>query len=197
MENLGERLQGLEARTRKMEAQLRRWRLAACLIGLTAVGLAVVVRSDAQQPVEQAYVVSALFTVKGSTGNTIFTVMEYEDGQRKSKDAMLTLYRNGLPAALVRTTGMTYRDAADPKENFLNVLETWLYKYPDKGSPVPYLVSSTGLTRSGGSFVIFNDQAGASTTPPFAARLTAKEGIGGQLSLFNTEGKVSKIIDAK
>ena len=45
--------------------------------------------------------------------------------------------------------------------------------------------------------MVFNDQGAASTTPPFAARLTAKEGIGGRLILFNPDGKEGKVIDPK
>ncbi len=217
MENLVDRVQQLEMRTRKMEAQLWRWRIAVLSIGLAAVGLGFGLRSEAQQqppsyqqqppyqqqPYQQApaapagTVVNAPFTVKGSDGSTLLTITEYQDTMRKGNDSLLTFYRNGLPAALFRTTGMTYRQATDSKDNFLNVIETWLYRYPDKASPVPYLAASTALTRSGGSLVVFNEQGAASTTPPFAARLTAQQGIGGRLVLFNPDGKEAKVIDPK
>ena len=146
MENLVDRLQRAgKTDLYQMEALLWRWRIAALSIGLAAVGLGFVLRSEAQQPISAGSVVSAPFTVKGSDGSTLMTITEYQDTQRKGNDSLLTFYRNGQPAALFRTTGMTYRQATDVKDNFLNVVETWLYKYPDKGSPVPYLTASTAL----------------------------------------------------
>jgi hypothetical protein len=197
MDNIVERLERLENRTRRIEGQLWRWRITALALGLVAVTLGYTLPGNAQQLIDPGSVATAPFTIKAKDGTTLMTIADFDDGTRKSKDTLLTYYRNGQPAALFRTTGMTYRDAADPKDNFLNVFETWLYRYPDKGPAVAYLTSSTALTRSGGSLVLFNDQGPVSATPPFALRLSAQQGIGGRISLFNPDGKEAKVIDPK
>ena len=98
-------------------------------------------------------------------------------------------------------TGKLYKDANDVAENYLNVVETWLYRYPrdaqGKIDPTPYLAASTALTRAGGSIVVFSEQGKPTTTPPIAARLTAKRGIGGAVILFDGAGNEAKTIQAK
>ena len=113
----------------------------------------------------------------------------------------MTFYRNGKPAALLRTTGMAYKDVYDKDANYLNVLETWLYRYQDDQqraiNPTAFLATSTALTRSGGSIVVFNAQGTQSLTPPFAARITSKRGVGGEIILYNPDGTEAKSIQPK
>ncbi|HYV36050.1 MAG TPA: hypothetical protein VE988_10130 [Gemmataceae bacterium] len=198
MDNMVERLVALETRTRKIESQLRRWRVAALLLGLVAVSAGIVLPGQAQQPVPEGTVVNAPFTIKGKDGRVMLMVTDYTDDARAgAKDTLLTFYRNNTPTAVFRTTGDYYKDAADDKSTFLNVFETWLYRIDDK-NPGPYLATSTALTRSGGSFVVFNEQKGkkADAHPPFAARITATE-AGGRVILYSPDGKESKLIDSK
>lgn len=205
MDNLLARLQELETRTRKVEGQLRRWRVGAFLLCLATVSLVYVLPGQAQfgvGGVAQQNVVSAPFIVKGSNGVKLLEINEFVDrNNTASQDALLTMYRNGQPAAMFRTTGKIYKDAYDPKENYLNVIETWLYRYPvgknGQVEPIPYLASSTALTRGGGSIAVFNEQGNPSMTPPFAARLTAQRGAGGAVMLFDQEGNQAKTFVAK
>jgi len=203
MEGLRERLQELEGRTRRMERQLLRWRLLACVITVGVIAYAAVLPGQAQftQPT-QASTFTTPFTIKGTDGVKVMEITDYIDkGNNNSHDALLTLYRNGQPAAIFRTTGKVYKDAYDPAESYLNVVETWLYRYP-RGKdgavqPTAYLASSVALTRAGGSIVVFNEQGAPSTTPPMGARLTAKRGVGGALMLFDPEGNEGKVVTAK
>lgn len=204
MENLLDRMQLLEARTRKLEGQVRGWRLAAFMLALGALGLWAVVPGQAQQlgGGGTTTTFAAPFVVKGANGATLFEVKEFIDrGRDNSQDTLMTFYRNGQPAALLRTTGLAYKDAADKEANFLNVLETWLYRYQDdqhqKINPTAYLTTSTALTRAGGSLVVFNAQGNPSLTPPFAARITAKRGVGGEVVLYNPDGTESKTLQPR
>jgi hypothetical protein len=196
MESLPDRFHRLEMRIHRLERQLRMAKVTGMVLTLVAASAFFGFRGEAEQPPvpAQASSVKAPFTVTGSNGATLLTIDEFYDKDRKEFDTLLTYYRNNAPAALFRTTGLTYKDAADPAMSFLNVFETWLYKY-DKTPPSAYLVASTALTRAGGSIVVYNDQGSASSTPPFAARLTAKQGIGGRLVLFNPKGQEAKVID--
>jgi hypothetical protein len=204
MENLLQRVQQLEARTRRVEGQLWRWRIVAVVLAIGAGVLAYTLPGIAQ-PVTGAngYAITAPFVVKAANGSILFEVKEFADqGNANSQDTLMTLYRNGAPAAMYRTTGKIYKDAYDPKENFLNVVETWLYRYPAtatgvKADPIPYLASSTALTRAGGSIVVFNAENKASMTPPMAARITAKRGNGGVIRLYDAEGRESREINPK
>lgn len=202
MEKLLERMQVLEARTRKLEGQVRGWRFAAGLLALGALALWAVVPGQAQQLGTTSTTFAAPFVVKGANGATLFEVKEFIDrGRDNSQDTLLTFYRNGQPAALLRTTGLAYKDATDRDTNFLNVLETWLYRYQDeqgkKINPTAYLTTSTALTRGGGSLVVFNAQGNPSLTPPFAARITAKRGVGGEVILYNPDGTESKSLQPR
>jgi hypothetical protein len=194
MDNLADRFQQLETRIHRLERRLRMAKVTAVALALAAACVTYGFRGEAQQPPPQGSTVKAPFTVTGSNGATLLTVDEYYDKDRKEFDTLLTYYRNNVPSALFRTTGLYYKDAADPQLSFLNVFETWLYK-SDKTPPAAFLVASTALTRAGGSIVVYNDQGPTSTTPPFAARLTAKTGIGGRLVLFNPKGQEAKVID--
>jgi hypothetical protein len=204
MENLLKRVQELEARTRRVEGQLTRWRILAIFIALGAAVLGYTLPSVAQPTTgTNGNAVTAPFVVKGANGSVLFEVKEFSDQTNgNSQDSLMTLYRNGQPAAMYRTTGKMYKDAYDPKENFLNVVETWLYRYPTsaagvKTDPVPYLASSTALTRGGGSIVVFNAENKASMTPPIAARITATRGNGGAVRLYDSEGRQAKEISPK
>src|SRR5207237_595939 len=48
-----------------------------------------------------------------------------------------------------------------------------------------------------GSIVVFNEQGSPTTTPPMAARLTAKRGSGGTLILYHMDGTEGNQIKAK
>lgn len=203
METLLDRIQVLEGRTRAMERQLWRWRMFAVLAALGAVILVYARPGVAQQfgaPTVSTF--TAPFVVKGSNGNTLFEVKEYLDANRaNSQDTLLTFYRNGQPAAIIRTTGLTYKDVYDKGENFLNVLETWLYRYQDEQqkptTPKAYLATSTALTRGGGSLVVFNGEGNPKLTPPFAVRITAKRGVGGEVILYNPDGTEAKALQPR
>jgi hypothetical protein len=207
MESLLERIQELENRTRKVEGQLLRWRTLAFLLAIGGAALAYCLPGQAQVPLTNLAApttFTAPFVVKAANGMTLLEVKEFNDqASENSQDALLTLYRNGLPAVMYRTTGKVYKDAYDPKENFLNVVETWLYRYPKNATtgklePLPYLAASTALTRAGGSVVVFNEESSKpSMTPPFAARLTAKRGSGGSLVLYDNEGREAREIQPK
>jgi hypothetical protein len=202
MDKLLDRIQELEKRTRKVEGQLLRWRVMAFLIGAGAIGLLYGLPGHAQQLGGTTTTFAAPFVVKGANGQTLFEVKEFVDRDRgNAQDTLMTFYRNGQPAAMVRTTGLSYKDAFDKDANFLNVLETWLYRYQDdqqrKINPTPYLTTSTALTRGGGSIVVFNAQGNQTMTPPFAARITAKRGVGGEVILYNPDGTEGKAIQPK
>ncbi|GEM_PF-6409740 len=132
MDGLLDRIQELELRTRKMERLLLRWRLVALLIGVGAlIGYVATPQGHAQPGVATANNFTAPFTVRGTNGVKLFEVTEFVDRSAdNSQDTLLTLYRNGRQAAMYRTTGKAYKDAYDPAENYLNVVETWLYRYP-------------------------------------------------------------------
>ncbi len=205
MDGMLERIDQLERRTRAMERQVRLWRILAALTILVAVGYYCVAPGQAQfipgqQQPTPTFV--APFTVVGTGGVKLLEVTEqFEKAGDGSQDALLTLYRNGRAAVTYRTTGKVYKDAYDAAENYLNVVETWLYRYPrdsqGKIDPTPYLASSTALTRAGGSIVVFSEQGSPTTTPPIAARLTAKRGTGGAVMLFDAAGNEGKIIQTK
>ncbi|MCI0684310.1 MAG: hypothetical protein L0Y71_19545 [Gemmataceae bacterium] len=203
MDGLLERIHELEQRTRRMEGKLRTWRLAAAVSALVAAGYVFVVPGQAQfRPVAASSTFSAPFVVTGNNGIKLLEVSEHLDRAGDgSQDSLLTLYRNGRAAVTYRTTGKVYRDAYESADNYLNVVETWLYRYPrdaeGKIDPTPYLAASTALTRGGGSIVVFSEQGKPSTTPPIAARLTAKRGVGGAIMLFDTAGNEGRVIQAK
>jgi hypothetical protein len=202
MEGLHDRMHELEIRARNMEAQLRKWKVLAFLIGLCAVGYACVLPGQAQPGGEPFHTFKAPFVVTGSSGLKLLEVNEVvERTGRGSQDALLTLYRNGQPAVMYRTTGKLYKDAYDSAESYLNVVETWLYRYPRDGKgkvdPTPYLASATALTRAGGSIAVFGEQDKTTPTPPFAARITARRGAGGAIMLFDAAGHEGKLIHAK
>ena len=205
MDGLLDRIQQLENRTRRMEKKLTAWRLVALVIAVAAVGYAWVLPGQAQFPggtTATANTFTAPFTIKGTNGAKLLEVSEFTDRNGDgSQDSLLTLYRNGRPAAMYRTTGKLYKDAYDAAENYLNVVETWLYRYPrdaqGKIDPTPYLAASTALTRGGGSIVVFSEQGKPTTTPPIAARLTAKRGAGGVVMLFDSAGNEGKVIQTK
>jgi hypothetical protein len=203
MDGLLERVQDLEKRTGKMQGQLRAWRILAGLCVLATAAFAWVLPGQAQQfrPVGQnTNTFSAPFVVTGGNGVKLLEVGEQvlADG---SQDCLLTLFRNGRPAATYRTTGKVYKDAYEVGENYLNVVETWLYRYPrdaqGKIEPSPHLASSTALTRAGGSIVVFAEQGKSTSTPPIAARLTAKRGAGGAVMLYDAAGNEGKQIGPK
>ncbi len=203
MDGLLDRIQVLEQRTRKMEGQLRKWRVLALLIGVCALGYACVVPGQAQPGAAPVNTFKAPFVVTGTNGLKLLEVSEFTEraGSADSQDALLTLFRNGQPAVMYRTTGKIYKDAYDPADSYLNVVETWLYRYPrdaqGKSEPTPYLAASTALTRGGGSIVVFSQQAKPTTTPPIAARITAKRGAGGAVMLFDSAGNEGKVILSK
>jgi hypothetical protein len=101
----------------------------------------------------------------------------------------LTLYANGQPSAVLVTSGELYKDAEDPGQTYLNLLETFLYKYPPRSEPKPFLASSLALTRAGGSLLLWNNTDVPGSTPTHAARLTAKRGVGGTLILSSDKGQ--------
>lgn len=204
MDGLLNRIQELEKRTHKMEQQLFTWRALAILLSVSAVGYAWVQPGQAQftPPTVNNSTFTAPFVVKGANGVKLLEVSEFVDRAGDgSQDSLLTLYRNGRPAAMYRTTGKIYKDAYESADNYLNVVETWLYRYPrdaqGKIDPTPYLAASTALTRAGGSIVVFSEQGKPTTTPPIAARLTAKRGVGGAVMLFDGAGNEAKVIQAK
>lgn len=176
MDGFLERIHELEQRTRRMEGKLRAWRVAAVVTALIAAGYIWVVPGQAQfRPVGSSSSFTAPFVVTGSNGIKLLEVSEHiERAGDGSQDCLLTLYRNGRAAVTYRTTGKPYRDAYEAADNYLNVVETWLYRYPrdaqGKIDPTPYLAASTALTRGGGSIVVFSEQGKPSTTPPSAAR---------------------------
>jgi hypothetical protein len=53
------------------------------------------------------------------------------------------------------------------------------------------------VRRAGGSLVVFSQPAKATTTPPIAARLTARRGTGGAVMLYDTAGNETKVIPSK
>jgi hypothetical protein len=203
MDELLNRIQQLEQRTRRMERRLHHWRLAALLIGVAAiVGYFTAPAGQAQPGAATGNAVTAPFVVRGANGVKLFEVAEFVDrGTDNSQDTLMTLYRNGRQAAMYRTTGKAYKDAYDPAENYLNVVETWLYRYPrdsqGKIEPTAYLAASTALTRAGGSIVVFGDHGQRTTTPPMAARLTAKRGVGGAVMLFDNDGQEGKVLQSR
>ena len=204
MDGLLERIQHLETRTRGMERKLRTWRVAAVVIALLAAGYAFVLPGQAQfRPVGASSTFSAPFVVTGNNGIKLLEISEHQERAGDgSQDCLLTLYRNGRAAVTYRTTGKAYKDAYEAADNYLNVVETWLYRYPrdaqGKIDPTPYLAASTALTRGGGSIVVFSEQGkGATTTPPIAARLTAKRGTGGAVMLFDSAGNEGRVIQSK
>jgi hypothetical protein len=202
MDGLHDRIHELEIRARNMEAQLRKWKVLALLIGFCAVGYACVLPGQAQPVREPIHTFKAPFVVTGTNGLKLLEVNEAVEGTGGgSEDALLTLFRNGQPAVMYRTTGKLYKDAYDPADSYLNVVETWLYRYPRDGKgkvdPTPYLASSTALTRAGGSIVVFGQQDKSTATPPIAARFTAKRGAGGALMLFDAAGHETKVINSK
>lgn len=208
MDGLLDRIHELETRTRKMEGQLRKWRFVALLGCLAAVGYFCVAPGHAQLfpgpgSGNAGNTFKAPFVVTGAGGLKLLEVTELTEqrGGTESQDTLLTLFRNGQPAVLYRTTGKMYKDAYDPTDSYLNVVETWLYKYPrdsqGKIEPTPYLASSTALTRAGGSIAVFNEEGKPSRTPPFAARLSAKRGTGGAVLLYDTAGNEVKAIQSK
>jgi hypothetical protein len=207
MDGLLDRIQELETRARKMEGQLRKWKLGALLAGIAAIGYFCVAPGHAQLfpgPANNASnAFKAPFVVTGASGHKLLEVTELTEqrGGSESQDTLLTLFRNGQPAVLYRTTGKMYKDAYDPTDSYLNVVETWLYKYPrdsqGKIEPTPYLASSTALTRAGGSIAVFNEEGKPTRTPPFAARLSAKRGMGGVVLLYDSGGNEVKAIQSK
>lgn len=203
MDGFLERIHELEQRTRRMEGKLRAWRVAAVVTALIAAGYIWVVPGQAQfRPVGSSSSFTAPFVVTGSNGIKLLEVSEHiERAGDGSQDCLLTLYRNGRAAVTYRTTGKPYRDAYEAADNYLNVVETWLYRYPrdaqGKIDPTPYLAASTALTRGGGSIVVFSEQGKPSTTPPIAARLTAKRGTGGAVMLFDAAGNEGRVIQSK
>lgn len=203
MDGLLERIHELEKRTRTMEGKLRTWRIAAVAAVLIAAGYLWALPGQAQfRPVGSSNMFPAPFVVTGSNGIKLLEVSEHiERAGDGSQDCLLTLYRNGRAAATYRTTGKAYKDAYEPTENYLNVVETWLYRYPrdaqGKIDPTPYLAASTALTRGGGSIVVFSEQGKPSTTPPIAARITAKRGSGGAVMLFDAAGNEGRVIQSK
>jgi len=201
MDGMIDRIQELEQRTRKMERQLLTWRALSIFIGVAAIGYACVTPGQAQ-PGATASTFTAPFVVKGANGVKLLEVTEFVDRAGDgSQDSLLTLFRNGRPAAMYRTTGKLYKDAYESSDNYLNVVETWLYRYPrdaqGKIDPTPYLAASTALTRGGGSIVVFSEQGKPTTTPPIAARFTAKRGAGGAVILYDAAGNESKVIQSK
>ena len=204
MDSLLERIGALEVRTRNMEKKLTLWRGLAVLAISAAVGYVWVQPGHAQftPQTTNSNTFTAPFVVKGANGVKLLEISEFVDRAGDgSQDSLLTLYRNGRPAAMYRTTGKLYKDAYESADNYLNVVETWLYRYPrdaqGKIDPTPYLAASTALTRGGGSIVVFSEQGKPTTTPPIAARLTAKRGTGGAVILFDTAGNETKVIQAK
>ena len=205
MDGLLDRIQQLETRARKMERQLTKWRVAVVLVAICAVSYAWVQPGHAQPgftPAANVSTFTAPFVVKGANGVKLFEVSEFVDRAGDgSQDTLLTLCRNGRPAVMYRTTGKLYKDAYEAADNYLNVVETWLYRYPrdaqGKIDPTPYLASSTALTRAGGSIVVFSEQGKPTTTPPIAARLTAKRGTGGAVVLFDAAGNEGRVIQSK
>lgn len=203
MDGLLDRIQELENRTRKMERQVRAWRALVFIIALGAVGYACVLPGQAQPRLPSTNnTFTAPFVVTGNGGVKLLEVSEHvERSGDGSQDCLLTLYRNGRAAATYRTTGKIYKDAYDAAENYLNVVETWLYRYPrdaqGKIDPTPYLAASTALTRGGGSIVVFSEQGKPTSTPPIAARLTAKRGTGGAVMLFDSAGNEGRVIQSK
>lgn len=105
----------------------------ACLLALGAAALVYVLPGHAQPlGVGAPVTFTAPFIVKGANGSTLLEVKEYTDPNRGgSQDTLMTFYRSGQPAAMLRTTGLNYKDVYDKDANFLNVLETWLYRYQD------------------------------------------------------------------
>lgn len=203
MDGLLDRIQELESRTRQMERLLLRWRLAALLVVVgVVVGYFVTPQGHAQPGVGTSNTFTAPFIVRGSNGVKLFEIAEFVDrGADNSQDTLMTMYRNGRQAVMYRTTGKAYKDAYDPAENYLNVVETWLYRYPrdsqGKIEPTAYLAASTALTRAGGSIAVFGDHGQRTTTPPMAARLTAKRGVGGAVLLFDNDGQEGKTLLCK
>jgi hypothetical protein len=204
MEGLIDRIQELEKRTHRMEGQVRLWRVLACLVLVLAIGYACVQPGQAQfgAPANNTSTFTAPLVVTGKGGVKLLEVSEHiEQSGDGSQDALLTLYRNGRAAVTYRTTGKLYKDAYEPSDNYLNVVETWLYRYPrdaqGKIDPTPYLAASTALTRGGGSIVVFSEQGRPTTTPPIAARLTARRGTGGAVMLFDSAGNEGKVILSK
>ncbi|MCS7046262.1 MAG: hypothetical protein NZO58_07890 [Gemmataceae bacterium] len=201
MEGLLQRIDALERRTLALERKLRTWRSVALVVMLVALAGIWVVPSQAQQGIGfgTGATFTAPFVVTGTGGAKLLEVNEFfERTGDGSQDALLTLYRNGRPAAMFRTTGKLYKDAYDPADSYLNVVETWLYRYPRDAQgriePTPYLVASTALTRGGGSIAVFSEQGRPTATPPMAARLTAKRGVGGAVMLFDQAGNEGRII---
>jgi hypothetical protein len=118
MNEFVERLHELERRTRTLERQLRTWRVLALVIVIGAAGYAWVLPGQAQPGGTPASAFKAPFTVTGTNGVKLLEVTEYADKTGgDSQDTLLTLFRNGYPAAMYRTTGKFYKDAYDPADS--------------------------------------------------------------------------------
>jgi hypothetical protein len=201
MERLEKRLEELEARTRKIERRLRWWQLAAVSLLITVLSLWGSLTGQAQVGQgANATAFSAPFEIRGSAGQPLLRVSENRTttDRNSPREAVLTLFLDGRQSVSLRTTGEMFKDPDDPGLSFLNLFQTWLYQYPndERGKPVERatLASSLGLTRAGGSFVLWRLPEGDSLQGTQAARLSAKRDGGSSLILFKKDGTVGTTV---
>jgi hypothetical protein len=195
MENTSQALDEVRARIRQLERQLRRWR-----IGVLSFGLALIVALSVSVARSQqgSTPIRAPFTIVGEKGETLLFVDKWQKPGSPVYGTALTLYvaqtgaSKTLPAATIVASGDLYKDASDPQADYLNVVETYLYKYGSNSrgpTTTPYKASSLGLTRAGGSQILWNLPKEPNSVPTPAARLTAKRDVGGELILSSDRGK--------
>ena len=191
MDRIEARIQLLEERTLNTERHLKRWRMLTFILGISVL-MSYSIRLQRPFEVEAQTLTRfpAPFEITTQAKGKTMRLMRVDVAPSGPNlvGAALTLYANDQPAASLMTTGALYKDAEDPTQSYLNLLETFLYKYPANGQPKPLLASSLALTRAGGSLVLWNNTDAQGSQPSHAARLTAKRGVGGTLILSSDKG---------
>jgi hypothetical protein len=196
MDAMEKRLRFLEERTQHLEQSVKLSKVVAFIL---CVGLVVSYSSQWQRPIaalaQSGTSFPAPFEIYTQVGNQKMVLMRVEALNARLGDPTspwgggLKLYANGQPSALMLPTGQTYKDPDDPNQNYLNLLATYLYKFPPSGPPKPLMVSSLALTRAGGSFMLWNNTDTPGVVPSHAVRITAKRGVGGTLIFSSAIGK--------